>query len=136
MFFKCLPFFEVATLNHIFRCSAFCADISRRKSWACTCLTATLAHLSVASSSNTVMCVTASSHFSLSNILPSEPKPNKDVKTQLELSRLLRVAYSAPKIESLVDGIPKTTTSLVQYRKYVRLLCPNDVTGLLARPSS
>jgi hypothetical protein len=38
-----------------------------------------------------------------------------DVKTQLELSRLLRVAYSAsaPKIESLVDEILQTTTSLV-----------------------
>jgi len=36
-----------------------------------------------------------------------------DVETQLELSRLLKVAYSAPKIESLVDEILQTTTSLV-----------------------
>jgi hypothetical protein len=36
-----------------------------------------------------------------------------DVETQLELSRLLKVAYSAPKIESLVDEILQATTSLV-----------------------
>ncbi|KAF4629608.1 hypothetical protein G7Y89_g8540 [Cudoniella acicularis] len=57
----------------------------------------------------------------LSNILLSNPNLNKDVvkqpaidvETQLELSRLLKVAYSSSKIESLVDEILQTTTSLV-----------------------
>jgi hypothetical protein len=57
----------------------------------------------------------------LSNILPSDRKLNKDVakqpvidvEIQLELSRLLKVAYSAPKIQSLVDEILQVTTSLV-----------------------
>ncbi len=57
----------------------------------------------------------------LSNILPSNPNLKSDiakqpaigVETQLELSRLLKVAYTAPKIESLVDEILQATTSLV-----------------------
>ncbi|PVH70961.1 hypothetical protein DL98DRAFT_597368 [Cadophora sp. DSE1049] len=57
----------------------------------------------------------------LSNISPSDRNLNQyvakqpviDVETQLELSRLLKVAYSAPKIEYLVDEILQITTSLV-----------------------
>ena len=49
----------------------------------------------------------------LSNILPLDQNLNKniakqpvvDIETQLELSRLLKVVYSAPKIKSLVDKI-------------------------------
>jgi len=54
-------------------------------------------------------------------ILPSDRNLNNDVakqpaigvETQLELSRLLKVAYSAPDIRSLVDQILQVTTSLV-----------------------
>ncbi|KAA8565418.1 hypothetical protein EYC84_011120 [Monilinia fructicola] len=57
----------------------------------------------------------------LSNILPSGPSLNKDtikqpaidIKTQLKLSRLLRLGYSASSIQFLAREILQVTTSLI-----------------------